>query len=185
MSQLGSKRSFKVCLLGDPRVGKTSIRRTYMGKGFQQNYNVTLGADFAVKRTKDSKVLQIWDLGGQQVYKQIRTGYYKGAEGAILIFDIVRIPTFETISKWVDELTVNAGKKIPMILVGNKSDLREEGVRSVGQKDGQNYAATLTKWSGFNVPYIESSALTGQNIDNIFDNLIEEISILHSTQMGK
>ena len=90
----GKRSIYKVVLVGEPRVGKTSIRRRYLGKGFSQNYMVTLGADFAIKRIKNSAI-QIWDLAGQAVYKHVRDGYYQGAQGIILVFDVIQPETFE------------------------------------------------------------------------------------------
>jgi small GTP-binding protein len=180
-----TRTSYKVVLLGDPRVGKTSIRRSYLGAVFEQDYNVTLGADFAVKRLPDNNnVLQIWDLAGQAVYKSVRSGYYKGAEGAILIYDITRPETFKNVAKWLDEMLSVSDQMIPLILVANKIDLKTDGSPFVSHKDGKNYADVLTNWSGFDVPYIESSAMTGENIDKIFQDLIGEIEVLKSTEQG-
>jgi len=170
--------------LGEPRVGKTSVRRRYLGAVFDKDYNVTLGADFAVKRLANNDVLQIWDLAGQPVYKSVRSGYYRGAEGVILVYDITRPETFKKISKWIDEMLSISDSMIPLILVANKVDLKEDGYEYVSPKDGENYAKILSDWSGFNVPYIESSALLGTNIDKIFENLIKEIEFSKSTQVG-
>ncbi|MDH5401121.1 MAG: GTP-binding protein [Candidatus Heimdallarchaeota archaeon] len=178
------RASFKVVLLGDARVGKTSIRRNYLGESFKENYMVTLGADFAIKRL-GTDVIQIWDLAGQPVYKAVRSGYYKGAQGAIFTFDITRPDTFSNVPKWIDEMVGVSERLVPSILVGNKADLRDSTSNPVSVEDASNYAKQLTDWSGFKVPYIESSALTGYNIDDIFASLIREIEILNESQQGQ
>ncbi|MHA2027992.1 MAG: Rab family GTPase [Candidatus Kariarchaeaceae archaeon] len=176
--------AYKIILIGDPRVGKTSIRKKYMGEGFKGNYMVTLGADFAIKRL-DKDVMQIWDLAGQPVYQSVRSSYYGGAEGIILVFDITSRETFYNCAKWLNEVVSNLDYLIPLILVGNKNDLRSgNSPDEISPQEGENYAKELSKWSGFDVGYIETSALTGLNIDNIFDLLKSEIDNSKSAQLG-
>jgi small GTP-binding protein len=175
---------YKIILIGDSNVGKTSIRKRYLGEGFEKRYMTTLGADFAIKRMGDN-VLQIWDLAGQSIYKNVRSGYYKGAEGVIIAFDISRITTFENISNWIDELHTQRDTTIPMILVGNKADLRSDSISCVDNDAAIIYSEELTNWSGYKVPYVESSALTGENIDSIFYQLIEEMKTAKLMQEGK
>ncbi|MCY3411178.1 MAG: GTP-binding protein [Candidatus Heimdallarchaeota archaeon] len=164
----------KVVLVGDPAVGKTSIRYRYMGKGFNANYMVTIGADFTIKRIGNN-ALQIWDLAGQPMYKSVRDGYYKGAQGIILVYDITRPQTFISVASWINEITAKIGKHLPMILVANKTDLRQDGADHVTPHEGQKYANVLADWSNLDVKYIETSAATGQNIETIFDALLTEI----------
>ena len=177
--------AYKIILIGDPRVGKTSIRKKYMGEGFKGNYMVTLGADFAIKRL-EKDVMQIWDLAGQPVYQSVRASYYGGAEGIILVFDITSRETFGNISKWLNEVVNNLDYLIPLILVGNKNDLRSENYSDhISYEEGKRYAHELSKWSGFEVGYVETSALTGMNIENIFDYLKIEIDNNKSVQQGR
>jgi small GTP-binding protein len=164
-------------------VGKTSIRKRYLGATFDKDYNVTLGADFAVKRM-GRNVIQIWDLAGQPVYASVRSEYYSGAEGVILVFDITRQSTFVNVPKWLNEMMGVSNRMVPIVLVGNKVDLRGSAEQSINSNAGKQYAKDLTNWSGFTVPYIESSALTGENIDKIFSDLIKEIEIFKSTSEG-
>ncbi len=142
---------------------------------------VTLGADFAIKRIKNSAI-QIWDLAGQAVYKHVRDGYYQGAQGAILVFDITNPSSFDRLPNWYNEITAKIRSNIPMVLVGNKADLRDEYENTVSNKRAKNYAKLLSDQSGFNVPYLETSALTGMNIENVFDDLVEEINLFISVQ---
>lgn len=164
-------------------VGKTSIRKSYLGATFDKNYNVTLGADFAVKRV-GTDVLQIWDLAGQPVYAAVRSEYYKGAEGIILVFDITRPQTFANVPHWLNEMVGVSNKLVPIVLVGNKVDLRDSTDTPINENAGTKYALELSKWSGYKVPYIESSALTGENIDKIFTDLISEIEVMKSISQG-
>ncbi len=178
------RSSYKVILIGDPRVGKTSIRRTYLGEGFEHNYMITLGADFAVKRI-GIDVLQIWDLGGQTIYKNVRRGYYSGADGAIIVFDISRPKTYESINKWIDELSEKISSRIPIILVGNKSDLRDVIDNSISTETALKYSQELMLKMRSTIIYIESSALTGENITEVFDNLVDQIDQSKLMQEGR
>ncbi|MCY3412493.1 MAG: GTP-binding protein [Candidatus Heimdallarchaeota archaeon] len=169
------KKFFKILLLGDPLVGKTSLRNRYFGKGFKTSYLVTMGADFGIKRI-DNNVLQIWDLAGNQGYSNIRKNYYLGSHGAMLVFEVTRRVSFTNLQLWVRELiSNNNGKMIPLILTGNKIDLLDEKKREVSVEEVLEYQQSLQKTYGFSFPYIETSAKSGQNVDNIFEQLILEI----------
>lgn len=166
-------------MLGDGAVGKTALRHRYLGEGFKQSYSMTIGADFAVKRVElDGKeiVAQIWDLAGQLRFQSVREVYYQGATGALLVFDITRSSTFESIPQWVTELLENNKQKIiPMVLIGNKSDLREATPEAISHDAGADYAQSLTTWSNFEIPYVETSALNGENVENAFITLLRNI----------
>lgn len=170
------KKSFKVIILGDGSVGKTSIRHRYLGQGFRNKYSMTIGADFAVKRVKD-KTIQIWDLAGQSRFSSVREVYYQGSAGAILVFDVTRKKTFQSVPKWLKELlTNNNDKLIPIILVGNKIDMRtSSNPNGVTKEQGIKYAQSLSNWAGFEIPYVETSAKTNINVKAIFDKLIEKM----------
>jgi small GTP-binding protein len=179
----GSKDVYKVIILGDPYVGKTALRKRFMGEGFSYNYMLTIGADFSIYHLNDNTSFQIWDLAGQKNFEIVRQGYYKGSFGAIIVFDISRPQTFETIPTWIDEMQKNTEGLIPFVLVGNKSDLREEaGKWAVPRENAEAYAEVLRNWAELDVPYIESSALTGLNVSNIFEGLFEEILAMQSTK---
>lgn len=173
MQARGSVR--KIVLVGDPAVGKTSIRQRYMGRGFQANYMSTIGADFAIKRINDT-ALQIWDLAGQPLYKTVRDGYYKGSQGIILVYDITQPQSFFNIANWINEITEKTGIILPMILCGNKVDLRDDKLDHVTMSEEQKYAEVLSDWSNLDVRIFETSAKTGLNIDKIFEHLLEEIN---------
>ncbi|MHA1204737.1 MAG: Rab family GTPase [Candidatus Heimdallarchaeaceae archaeon] len=166
---------FKIVLLGEGAVGKTSLKRTYMGEEFVEGYKMTVGADFAVKKLEVDfyKItLQIWDLAGQPRFDAVREAYYRGAKGALLVFDISRPETYEILPKWLNELIKNnGGRKVPIILIGNKSDLREKHDQTVPINYAEDYAEKLTMWSGYHVSYVETSAKTGENVEKAFSEL--------------
>lgn len=182
-SEQQHKRIFKVTLLGDGAVGKTSLRKTYLGEGFQTGYSMTIGADFAVKRLKIDGadfVAQIWDLAGQQRFSAVREVYYRGTSGCLLVFDITRRSSFENIPSWIAELLKNNNQRIvPLVLIGNKSDLRDTAPDPVLREQAEEYARSLSSWSGFTVPYIETSAKTGENVDEAFRTLLKNIVIFY------
>ena len=175
-----SQRIFKISLLGEGAVGKTSLRRTYLGESFKEGYMMTIGADFAVKKmvSKNTEyTLQIWDLAGQQRFSAVREVYYRGTAGALLVFDISRPETYSVLPNWLHELIRNNKNRIvPIVLIGNKADLRESTPHSVPAEYAQEYADQLSEWSGFYVPYMETSAKTGLNVEAVFDTLVQNIS---------
>ena len=167
-------------LLGDGGVGKTSLRKRFLGEGFKQNYMATIGADFAIKRLDEegNQIIQIWDLAGQQRFSVVREGYYLGTKGAILVYDISRPDTFYNIPNWIGELLNNIDKEnpIPMALVGNKADLRGTDINHVSPEQAKEYADELTNWAELEIPSMETSALTGFNVDKMFNTIVENIS---------
>jgi small GTP-binding protein len=156
---------FKVIAVGDGSVGKTSITIRFCEGKFSQEYLMTIGANFGVKQNtvsfgeedKDIK-LQIWDTGGQERFSPIRELYYKGALGAVVVFDVTGVESFDHVPNWFAEIRKNVSN-IPITLVGNKIDLPnrviscEEGVQM-----GRKCAA----------PYRETSARTGDCVDEVF-----------------
>ncbi|MHA1707549.1 MAG: GTP-binding protein [Candidatus Heimdallarchaeaceae archaeon] len=179
----GQRKIFKITLLGDGAVGKTSLRKTYLGEGFKDGYSMTIGADFAVKRLRiddQDFVAQIWDLAGQQRFSAVREVYYRGTSGCLLVFDISRRSSFENIPSWIAELLKNnSNRVVPIVLIGNKSDLRSTAKDPVMREQAEEYAHSLTSWSGFTVPYIETSAKTGENVDEAFKTLLKNIVLFY------
>ncbi len=170
MSQEESSRikvRYKTCLVGSGSVGKTSIKRAYFGMEFLDNYAMTLGAEISVKKF-NKYAMQIWDLGGQQGFKQILDDYFRDANSAILVYDIGRRDTFEAIPKWVEFLNNKTLRSIPMVLVGNKIDLRGNVPDEVTQAEGMALSQQLTQQSIYEIPYIEVSAKANINIEYVF-----------------
>ena len=182
---LNSRRNvYKIVLIGQGGVGKTSLRRRYLGEGFEASYLATIGADFATKKidNEGSKIAQIWDLAGQSRFAVVREGYYRGTK-VILVFDISRRETYFAVPNWIKEMMEGMGidEPIPMVLVGNKADLRDGDPTFIEEEQAKEYAKQLSEWSGMDIPYIESSAKTGLNVDQIFDSLIDNIEIKEGT----
>ncbi len=180
MSSHQKSTVYKVVLLGDGAVGKTSIRQQYLGKGFKEGYSMTIGADFCVKRVELSDIIitfQIWDLAGQQRFDVVREVYYRGSSGALLIFDVSNPGSFENLPAWLNELTKNNYDRIvPIVLIGNKTDLRGTSP-CLPKEAGQQYAAALSQWTGFDVPYLETSAKSGLNVEEAFGLLSKQIEL--------
>jgi len=174
------RKIFKIILLGDGAVGKTSLRKAYLGDNFRNGYNMTIGADFAVQHINlvdGSEVnFQIWDLAGQQRFSAVREVYYRGAQGCLLVFDISRRSSFENIPSWIAEyLKCNSNQRVPVVLVGNKSDLRTSANDPVSKVQVEEYANSLSAWSGIMVPYIETSAKTEDFVNVAFSELFKKV----------
>ncbi|MGV9173557.1 MAG: Rab family GTPase, partial [Promethearchaeia archaeon] len=124
-----SSYKLKMILIGAGAVGKTSLVHRFINDEFQTNYELTVGVDFKTKDVElDSRepvTLSIWDVGGQKRFSSIRTTFYRGAAGALLVFDLTRPDTFDEIKHWLSEVRQFTKPEIPFILIGNKLDLIE------------------------------------------------------------
>ena len=161
---------FKLILVGDSYVGKTNILSKYIKNEFNQNTKSTVGVEFGAKLLKiEDKIIkaQIWDTAGQERYKSITSAYYKGAKGAFIVYDITNRLTFESVDKWVQDLNLNSDKNITLLLIGNKKDLADK--RDVTKEEGEEKAKS------FGLAFLETSALTGENIDKVFDYMLKEV----------
>ena len=158
---------FKLIVLGDTSVGKTNIIRRYTSDSFNKNTKSTVGVEFFTKSFKinnDYIKLEIWDTAGQERYKSITSAYYKGSRGALLVYDITRFASYENIDKWIEELNEVVREPIKMILVGNKSDLKDD--RKVKSDIALDKALKL------NIPFLETSALYSSNINKVFQIIL-------------
>ncbi|MFX0210393.1 MAG: Rab family GTPase, partial [Candidatus Hodarchaeota archaeon] len=169
---------FRIALIGDGAVGKTAIRRRYMGEGFTVNYQATIGADFSIKKILLDEIevqFQIWDLAGQPLYNSVRKTYYNGCMGGLAVYDCSRRSTYDNILNWTNELWTHCGRgKIPVVLLGNKSDLMSQNSSPVILTEGEELAKQIsfqTQLSEFPVHFFPSSAKTGQNIEIAFNCL--------------
>ena len=160
----------KVVLVGDSGVGKTNIMSKYLKNQFREDSKATVGVEFGSKQfTVENHQIkaQIWDTAGQERYKAITSAYYKGAKGAFVVYDITRKNTFETVNKWVSDISAAADKKITLILIGNKNDLEDQ--RQVTKEMGEEKAKEL------GLAFMETSACSGENLDKAFQVMINEI----------
>ena len=160
----------KVVLVGDSGVGKTNIMSKYLKNEFREDSKATVGVEFGAKQFTvegHSIKAQIWDTAGQERYKAITSAYYKGAKGAFICYDITRKNTFDSVNKWVSDLTATADKKITIILIGNKSDLEDQ--RQVTKEMGEEKAKDLQ------LAFLETSAKSGDNLEKGFQMMINEI----------
>ncbi len=172
----------KIILAGEAGVGKTSLRRSYLGTSFQTQHLSTIGADFASLKTNlnDIKVqYQIWDLAGQDIFKGVRSLYYAGSLGALMVFDVTDPLSLTALDKWIIELEQGTGRGIvPFILLGNKIDLLDEDeLKSIKEKANNFITKHNKKYSskGFKINYFETSAKTGENVDTAFNMLGQSI----------
>ena len=176
----------KLVLIGDAAVGKTSIRKRYLGEGFQKEHLATLGADFAATTRNLGEYqikYQIWDLAGQPMFKNVRPKFFRGCFGALAVLDVTRRETFLNLGSWIEELYQFSGKGIiPIIILANKMDLVDE--QKVTIKEVETFVEELnknTKKHSIENFYLETSAKTGLNIDKAFEILGEYIIDRFST----
>ncbi len=169
---MGSKFPFyKICIVGDFGVGKTTLLHQYLERRFCQSVTSTIGSNFFVKRIKIPDVenlitLQIWDLAGQHRFKWVRQQFYKGAKGIVYVFDLTRKKTFDNLPNWKNEIE-NIIQNFSSILVGNKTDLIDNKKDYIEKVDSEN----LKQYLGA-CDYFEASAKSGSNVEDFFFKLI-------------
>ncbi|TFG02276.1 MAG: GTP-binding protein [Promethearchaeota archaeon] len=168
-----SSFKLKVLLTGAAAVGKTSLVQRFIKNRFAANYKLTVGVDILTKdvefRSGEIATLSIWDIGGQQRFEFIRSTFYKGAAGALLVFDLTREQTYTETRKWLTEIRQFAGENIPFVFIGNKLDLLEDVGEVIDRAEARSFA------EGEGSIYIETSAKTGENVDEAFTELTRRI----------
>lgn len=160
---------FKITVIGEPAVGKTTLVRNFTGKKLRDEYMPTLGVEITTKRidVKGTQVtLIMWDLAGQPQFKIVRPMYYKGSAGAVFMFDVTMPHTLARVDDWVSECH-SAVSGAPSVLVGNKIDLKDN--RLVDRSTAEARASRL------GLRYFETSAKLGQNIEAPLMWLLAEI----------
>lgn len=177
------KRSqLKIVILGEGAVGKTTLRLNFMGESTDGIYLSTLGTDFSVKYINLSQdhsvMLQIWDIAGQLFYRDLVRAYFDGANGAIVVYDLTRLETFDYIKYWIDSLFHVVGP-IPFIVLGNKLDVTHKNDIQNFKAQADGMIEEISKYTqtefGFSVGHFLSSAITGENVDRSFRILTNEI----------
>lgn len=169
---------FKVVLIGDSGVGKTCLLARYRRDEFTYDTKHTIGVEFGTKelQIKGRTVkAQIWDTAGQERYRAITKAYYRGAVGALLVYDITDRETFNNLKRWLSEVQGHADRDIQLMLVGNKSDM--ESARAVSIDEGKAFAEQHGLY------FVESSALKGEAVNHAFEYVIEKIFDHHVTRV--
>lgn len=162
--------TFKMVVLGYYSVGKSSLVLKYVKGEFNPNEESTIGASFLTKTvfTRDSSIkFEIWDTAGQERYNSLIPMYYRGAQVALIVYDITSVESFETAKRWVEELNFEKPREFTKVLIGNKLDL--EHLRKVGHQEGKEYADSQ------GLIFFESSAKMGDNVAEIFNTVAEKI----------
>ena len=157
---------FKVLLVGNSDVGKSSLILRYVDQIWNDVFVPTIGVDFKVKSLEienKSIKLQIWDTAGQERFRNVISSYFKGAHGILLIFDITSRDSFKELENWLAEVEKNASTQILKILIGNKCDLEEE--REISKDEGEAFAMRN------GMQYIETSAKINTNVNEAFEAL--------------
>lgn len=171
---------FKVVLIGDSGVGKSNLLSRFTRNEFNLESKTTIGVEFATKSIQtEGKTIkaQIWDTAGQERYRAITSAYYRGAVGALLVYDISKHMTFENVERWLKELRDHADVKIVIMLVGNKSDLRH--MRAVQTSEAMAFA------EAHDLAFIETSALDSTGVETAFHRILTEIYRLVSKEQAK
>ncbi|KAJ3443595.1 ras-related protein rab-21 [Anaeramoeba flamelloides] len=175
---------FKIVLLGEGRVGKTSIVKRFVENTFDSGQISTIQASFLKKTLtvqKKSCTLAVWDTAGQEKFRALGPIYYRGAQGAVLVYDTTDIQTLDRVRDWIEELRKVLGRSVSLVIAGNKFD------RLKKKQEVENEALELAKSVG--AVHFFTSAKTGQGIEEMMKNLtermVETVSGGKSNKSGK
>ncbi|KAJ6808868.1 ras-related protein RABA5a [Iris pallida] len=161
---------FKIVLIGDSAVGKSNLLARFARDEFYSNSKSTIGVEFQTQKMDiDGKEVkaQIWDTAGQERFRAVTSAYYRGAVGALVVYDISSRPTFDSIGRWLNELHTHSDMNVVTILVGNKTDLKD--AREVSTAEGQALAEAQGLF------FMETSALDSSNVAAAFETVVKEI----------
>jgi len=166
----GGKYRFKFVIIGDHEVGKTSLVRRFVENRFSHDYRATIGLNIlshSIEFFGNEIIYSLWDVGAQVYFKRFRQTYYLGTQAAFIVFDLTNRESYENVKQWYAELEdFIGGRDIPFIIIGNKSDLKEQ--RVVEYQDGVQLVNALSQKPNIKISYIETSALSGENVEDAF-----------------
>ena len=165
---------FKLLLVGDSGVGKSSLLLRFTNDEFTDNYVTTIGLDFKIRTitVEGKKIkLQIWDTAGQERFRTITSNYYRGAQGVLIVYDITSKLSFINLTQWIKDVEKNGSENVQKIIVGNKSDL--EDAREVEFHRAKEFAESQK------INIMECSAKTAANLDETFISIVN-ILLLNS-----
>ncbi|CAI9770653.1 unnamed protein product [Fraxinus pennsylvanica] len=168
--ETGEEYLFKIVVIGDSAVGKSNLLSRFARDEFDHNSKATIGVEFQTQMVEiDGKEVkaQVWDTAGQERFRAVTSAYYRGAVGALVVYDISRRTTFDNVKRWLDELNTHCDTTVARMLVGNKCDL--ENIREVSLEDGKSLAEEEGLF------FIETSALDSTNVYKAFEIVIREI----------
>lgn len=163
------EKTVSILTVGETQVGKTSLILRFIDRVFYYDTKTTIGVDFKVKRISllnRNILVKIWDSAGQERFKTVTRQYYKNAEGVMLIYDVTSEKSFSMIEEWFTSIIENKRKGAQVILIGNKTDSVN---RVISEEQGKSLAKK------YEVQYYETSALSGENVDKVFEELAESI----------
>lgn len=163
---------FKLLLIGDSGVGKTSILFKFSEDTFSPAFISTIGIDFKIRTiTVDGKKikLQVWDTAGQERFRTITTAYYRGAMGIMLVYDVSNMKSFENISNWIRNIEMHATSDVELMILGNKCDIADK--RQVSKERGEQLALQHS------IKFMETSAKANINIEDAFTTLARDIKL--------
>jgi len=161
---------FKYIIIGDSAVGKSCLLLQFTDKRFQPVHDLTIGVEFGARMISiDGKQikLQIWDTAGQESFRSITRSYYRGAAGALLVYDITRRDTFNHLTTWLDDARQHSNQNMVIMLIGNKTDL--DSKRAVTREEGEQFAADHS------LVFMETSAKTSANVEEAFIGTAKQI----------
>ncbi|KAG4192494.1 hypothetical protein ERO13_A07G159800v2 [Gossypium hirsutum] len=166
----GEEYLFKIVLIGESAVGKSNLLSRFARNEFDNNSKATIGVEFQTQVVEiDGKEIkaQIWDTAGQERFRAVTSAYYRGAVGALIVYDITRRSSFDSIKRWLDELSTHCDTAVARMVVGNKCDL--ENIRDVSVEEGKSLAEEEDLF------FMETSALESTNVQTAFEVVIREI----------
>ena len=153
----------KYVIVGDASVGKSNLLLRYTHGEFREEYQLTIGVEFGSNNlviNNNIYRIQIWDTAGQENFRSITRSYYKNSACALIVYDITRRLSFESLSDWIEDCKNSSPKTVVMVLVGNKCDLAQN--REVNEEEGREFAEK------HGMLFFETSAKTGQNVEEVF-----------------